>query len=414
MRLVAFRIRAPGEVPSRVDSAAQRGSAGAPGRRGGTRAPEQARCRAPAVRPHRARDHARGAVLPLARLSRLAGHHVDPDRSLPGDGPQPACRVRPAPGVLTCYGLHYRLPRRLRDSWRDRLPAHPAAREGGGRLRRSRARPHSGARPGARPLRLPRAQAAPRRPRRRRRSRTAAPASALGFATPVADAVRAVVSTIYSGIAIAFLTFFMLLDGRRWVGGILDVVPDPARPRWERVFAGIYRTVGGYVAGNLLISIAAGIVAGVTLFAVGVPFAIPLAILVGILDLIPLVGATIGDGARLPRGLDRELHRSSDRRRRARALPAVREPRASAARLRALREALAARGPHRRARRRRARRRARGTGRHPGGRLGLRDRHASSCAGAASRWWRRRPASTWRHTLPRTRRPTASRARSSG
>jgi predicted PurR-regulated permease PerM len=117
--------------------------------------------------------------------------------------------------------------------------------------------------------------------------------SALGFATPVADAVRAVVSTIYSGIAIAFLTFFMLLDGRRWVGAILDVVPDPARPRWERVFAGIYRTVGGYVAGNLLISIAAGIVAGVTLFAVGVPFAIPLAILVGILDLIPLVGATI-------------------------------------------------------------------------------------------------------------------------
>ena len=117
--------------------------------------------------------------------------------------------------------------------------------------------------------------------------------SALGFATPVADAVRTVVSTIYSGIAIAFLTFFMLLDGRRWVGGILDVVPDPARPRWERVFAGIYRTVGGYVAGNLLISIAAGIVAGITLFAVGVPYAIPLAILVGILDLIPLVGAAI-------------------------------------------------------------------------------------------------------------------------
>jgi predicted PurR-regulated permease PerM len=117
--------------------------------------------------------------------------------------------------------------------------------------------------------------------------------SVLGFATPVADAARAVVATIYSGIAIAFLTFFMLLDGRRWINALLDVVPDPARPRWERVFAGTYRTVGGYVAGNLLISIAAAIVAGLTLFAVGVPYVIPLAVLVGILDLIPLVGAAL-------------------------------------------------------------------------------------------------------------------------
>jgi len=115
----------------------------------------------------------------------------------------------------------------------------------------------------------------------------------LGFATPVADAARAVVATIYSGIAIAFLTFFMLLDGRRWINALLDLSPDPARPRWERMFAGIYRTVGGYVAGNLLISIAAAIVAGITLFAVGVPYALPLAILVGILDLIPLVGAAL-------------------------------------------------------------------------------------------------------------------------
>jgi predicted PurR-regulated permease PerM len=115
----------------------------------------------------------------------------------------------------------------------------------------------------------------------------------LGFTTPVVDAARAVVATVFSAVAIAFLTFFMLLDGRRWLGAFLDVMPDPARPRWERVFTGIYRTVGGYVVGNLLISVVAGVVAGITLFAVGVPFAIPLAILVAILDLIPLVGAAL-------------------------------------------------------------------------------------------------------------------------
>jgi predicted PurR-regulated permease PerM len=112
-----------------------------------------------------------------------------------------------------------------------------------------------------------------------------------GFTTPVVDAARTALSTAFSLFAIAFLTFFMLLDGRRWVVGALDLLPDPTRPRWERVFAGVYRTVGGYVAGNLFISVCAAVVAGITLAVVGVPYAIPLAILVGILDLIPLVGA---------------------------------------------------------------------------------------------------------------------------
>ena len=117
--------------------------------------------------------------------------------------------------------------------------------------------------------------------------------AALGFTTPVVDAARAAIATAFSAVAIFFLTFFMLLDGRRWVDRVLDVLPDGTRPRWERVFDGIYRTVGGYVAGNLLISLCAGVVAGITLFAAGVPYAVALGILVGVLDLIPLVGAVL-------------------------------------------------------------------------------------------------------------------------
>jgi predicted PurR-regulated permease PerM len=69
-------------------------------------------------------------------------------------------------------------------------------------------------------------------------------------------------------------------------------MPPSARPRWERAFDGINRTVGGYVTGNLLISLVAGTVAAVTLMAAGVPYALPLAVIVAILDLVPLVGAT--------------------------------------------------------------------------------------------------------------------------
>ena len=115
----------------------------------------------------------------------------------------------------------------------------------------------------------------------------------LGVATPVVSVIQTVVSTVFSVVAIAFLTFFMLFDGRRWIHAFLDFVPNQQRPRWERVFEGVYRTVGGYVTGNLLISLAAGVVAGLLLFALGVPYALPLGVLVAILDLIPLIGATI-------------------------------------------------------------------------------------------------------------------------
>jgi predicted PurR-regulated permease PerM len=117
-------------------------------------------------------------------------------------------------------------------------------------------------------------------------------AALAGLERPGASTARAAVDTALALVAVPFLTFFMLLDGKRWVDGALDVLPPSARPRWERVCDGIYRTVGGYVTGNLLISLVAGAVAAVTLMAAGVPYALPLAVIVAILDLVPLVGAT--------------------------------------------------------------------------------------------------------------------------
>lgn len=115
----------------------------------------------------------------------------------------------------------------------------------------------------------------------------------LGFTTPAIGVAKTIATTAFSIVAIVFLTFFMLLDGRRWVAGFLDFVPDPSRARWERIFVGIYRTVGGYFTGNLLVCVLAGTVAGIVMAAVGVPYAIPLAVLAGLLNLLPMIGAPI-------------------------------------------------------------------------------------------------------------------------
>jgi predicted PurR-regulated permease PerM len=102
-----------------------------------------------------------------------------------------------------------------------------------------------------------------------------------------------VASTAVSFIVVSFLTFFMLLEGPMWVERLLKFVPEPRREQCENVGYGIYRAVGGFVTGNLVASLLGGSIATIVLLAVGVPFAIPLGLLVAFLDLIPILGAIL-------------------------------------------------------------------------------------------------------------------------
>jgi predicted PurR-regulated permease PerM len=115
----------------------------------------------------------------------------------------------------------------------------------------------------------------------------------LGLGLPVLDVVRSVVTAVVGVITIVFLTFFMLLEGPRTIERTLGMLPDDTRVRYERVGREVYRTISGYVTGNLLISLVAAVLAAGVLFAVGSKYAIALGLFVAIFDLIPLAGATI-------------------------------------------------------------------------------------------------------------------------
>ncbi|HXG76676.1 MAG TPA: AI-2E family transporter [Gaiellaceae bacterium] len=118
-------------------------------------------------------------------------------------------------------------------------------------------------------------------------------AGVLGLSEPFLDIVRSVVTAVVGVITIVFLTYFMLLEGPRTIAGLLGLLPEPTRVRYERVGREIYRTISGYVTGNLLISLIAGTTSAVVLFAVGSDYAVALGLLVAVLDLIPLAGATL-------------------------------------------------------------------------------------------------------------------------
>ena len=118
-------------------------------------------------------------------------------------------------------------------------------------------------------------------------------ASLAGGASAALDVTRGVLTFVAAVVTITFLTLFMLLEGPNWVDRGIELLPAERRPAWRAIADDIYEMVGRYVTGNLLISLIAGIVATLVLLALDVPFAFALGLLVAILDLIPLAGATL-------------------------------------------------------------------------------------------------------------------------
>jgi predicted PurR-regulated permease PerM len=115
----------------------------------------------------------------------------------------------------------------------------------------------------------------------------------LGYSGTAFAVTRGVITAIVAIITIAVLTFFMLLEGPGWIERTLTLLPEGSRARWRAVGYDIYRTVGGFVTGAVLIALIAGITSSILLSSVGVPYAIALGLLVALLDFIPLAGAAI-------------------------------------------------------------------------------------------------------------------------
>jgi predicted PurR-regulated permease PerM len=114
-----------------------------------------------------------------------------------------------------------------------------------------------------------------------------------GLSGTALSLARGVVNAVLATVTIAFLTLFMLLEGPVWVDRFFSLLRPESQKRWRAVGHDIYRTIGGYVTGNLLISLIAGGLTAIALAVTGVPYAIALGLVVAILDLIPLAGATI-------------------------------------------------------------------------------------------------------------------------
>ena len=108
------------------------------------------------------------------------------------------------------------------------------------------------------------------------------------------DVTVGVFSRFVQLFSILVITFFLVKDGQRLLDFFYRQLPETRAQRFRQIASDISDAISGYVFGNFVISVLAGLVTYVTLRILGVPFALPLAILFGFFDLIPLVGATLG------------------------------------------------------------------------------------------------------------------------
>ena len=109
----------------------------------------------------------------------------------------------------------------------------------------------------------------------------------LGFGKIVLDLVGAVV-------VVVILSVYLLADLPRVKRGLYRFAPNSRRARMVLLTDEIVSRIGGYVLGNVLTSFIAGIGTWAWALAFGIPYALLLGFMVALLDLIPVVGSTVG------------------------------------------------------------------------------------------------------------------------
>ena len=111
----------------------------------------------------------------------------------------------------------------------------------------------------------------------------------------LSDIGLGLVNSIFAGVTILMLSLFMV-GSRPPLARLVRRAPGRrSARRWlKRLFDRIGNAVGNYVAGALGQALVAGVLAYIVLLILGVPYAGSLAVVIFLLDLVPLVGATLG------------------------------------------------------------------------------------------------------------------------
>jgi predicted PurR-regulated permease PerM len=106
--------------------------------------------------------------------------------------------------------------------------------------------------------------------------------------------MRSAATAIASIVAVLFMVVYMLIDAERLQNTFLLIYPPDVRAERRTTLNRIAAKLSSWLAGQLLLCAIIGVATFVFLFALGVPYALPLAIIAAVGELVPVIGPTIG------------------------------------------------------------------------------------------------------------------------
>src|SRR3954453_18469962 len=112
-------------------------------------------------------------------------------------------------------------------------------------------------------------------------------------ASALLGAAGGVFGTILSLVTLTFLALFLLMERPTITNWLFGFTAPAVEARWRPGLGGAIRAVSSPPIGNVAIPFVAATVAGLSAWAFGLPFPIVLAVITGLLNLIPQVRATI-------------------------------------------------------------------------------------------------------------------------
>ncbi|HLR84068.1 MAG TPA: AI-2E family transporter [Nocardioidaceae bacterium] len=117
--------------------------------------------------------------------------------------------------------------------------------------------------------------------------------SASTIASGALTGVSAVTSFIVGAALVLVLTFFFVKDGPRFLPWVRRVAGDKAGVHIDKVLLRCWETLGGFIRTQAIVSFVDAVFIGIGLVLVGVPLAVPLAIMTFFGGFIPIVGAFV-------------------------------------------------------------------------------------------------------------------------
>jgi len=114
-----------------------------------------------------------------------------------------------------------------------------------------------------------------------------------GLTKPALTLGKGALTLVVALGTIFVLVLMLLLEGPKMRTGLLGAMAPERAERWSRIAGEVNRSVTGYMLGNFLTSLIAGLVVFVTLLILGVPFAFLWALWVALVDFLPMIGGAL-------------------------------------------------------------------------------------------------------------------------